>query len=324
MRLHDGNETIGEWAGDPLAQDSHVVRLIKEACRIASYIEPSLLLLDRYYLSVPALQALAEAEKTAGHKLLTIVTKAKKSCPTFEKPPVYKGKGRPRIRDRKVKLQTLFDACANAFMTAEVSMYGKRQKVSYLVKDPLWGETLYQELRFVLVVMEDGVKTILACTDTAMEPEAIIELYTLRFNIENTFRELKQVVAGFAYRFWTLAMPKLNRFVKNHKMRERLEEITDDKQQDKIVSAMKAIEGFAMFSCIAIGILQMCSLRFAKDINGCAFRWLRTKRNQTPSEATTADFMRKTIFNGFYFSPDLDISRFILEAQTDKPDDAAA
>ena len=40
MRLHDGNETIGEWAGDPLAQDSHVVRLIKEACRIALYIEP--------------------------------------------------------------------------------------------------------------------------------------------------------------------------------------------------------------------------------------------------------------------------------------------
>jgi len=74
-----------------------------------------------------------------------------------------------------------------------------------------------------------------------------------------------------------------------------------------------------VFAFITIGLLQMGALRFSSHIKGCAFRWLRTRSNKTPSEATTADFLRKTIFSSFFssfhFSPDLDISQFIIGLQ---------
>jgi len=70
-----------------------------------------------------------------------------------------------------------------------------------------------------------------------------------------------------------------------------------------------------VFAFITIGLLQMGALRFSSHIKGCAFRWLRTRSNKTPSEAITADFLRKTIFSSFHFSPDLDISQFIIGLQ---------
>ena len=323
MRMHDGNETVGQWAGDPLAGDSHVVRIIREACRIASFIEPSILLLDRYFLSVPVLETLAQIEKEYGHTLLTIVTKAKKNAVAYEKPVAKVGRGRPPKKGAALKLQNLFRTHERAFRQTTVNIYGKKAKVSFLCKDLLWGTGLYRELRFVLVKM-DGVDSILVSTDTAMSPESIIELYALRFKIESCFRELKQVVAGFAYHFWTAAMPRLNRFANNDQMRQRLDEIHDDRQKSAIVSALKAIEGFAMFACITIGLLQMGALRFSGQINGCAFRWLRTRSNKIPSEATSADFLRKTIFSNFHFPPDLDISRFIIRLQPVRPQKAVA
>jgi len=321
MRIHDGNETVGEWALDPLSKDSHVVRIIKEACRIASFMQPSILLLDRYFLSVPALETLAAIEKEYGHQLLTVVTKAKKNIVAYEKPIVKTGRGRPPKKGAALKLQTLFSTHGRELKQTAVNIYGKKTNVSLLCKDLLWGAGLYRELRFVLVKI-DGTESILASTDTTMPPETMIELYAMRFKIESCFRELKQVAAGFAYHFWTAAMPRLNRFAGNGLMRQRLEDIRDDKQKSAIVNTFKAIEGFAIFTCITIGLLQMGALRFGNRINGCAFRWLRTRSNKTPSEATTADFLRKTIFCDFYFPPDLDIARFINEihpARSEKP-----
>ena len=323
MRIHDGNEIVGAWAEDAQAGDSHVVRLIREACRIASFMEPSILLLDRYFLTVPALRTLTAAEKEYGHTLLTIVTKAKKNAVAYEKPAARAGRGRPAKRGQTVKLQTLFDTQEHMFRQATVNVYGKKMKISYLCRNLLWGQGLYRELRFVLVKM-NGVDSILVSTDTAMAPETIIELYALRFKIEGCFRQLKQVVAGFAYHFWTAAMPRLNRFASNEQSRRKLESIQDERQKAAIVRAYKAIEGFAMFACIAIGLLQMGALLFAKQINGCAFRWLRTTTNKTPSEATTADFMRKTIFSGLHFPPDLGIAGFIRRFQPNLADSLAA
>jgi len=322
MRIHDGNETVGAWAGDPQAGESHVVRMIREACRIASFMEPSILLLDRYFLTVPALNALAAAEAEYGHALLTIVTKAKKNAVAYEKPAVRTGRGRPAKKGQTVKLQTMFDTQERMFRQVTVNVYGKKTRVSYFCRNLLWGQGLYRELRFVLVKM-NGIDSILVSTDTAMTPETIIELYALRFKIEGCFRQLKQVVAGFAYHFWTAAMPKLNRFASNDQSRQRLENIQDHRQKAAIISAYKAIEGFAMLACIAIGLLQMSALLFAKQINGCAFRWLRTRTSKIPSEATTADFMRKTIFCGLHFPPDLEIAGFIRRLQPN-PDDFLA
>lgn len=303
MTLHDGNEVTGRWAQDPLAPESHVVRLIHEACRIAVSIAPSLLLLDRYFLTVPALLAWLESQKLYG-AVVTIITKAKSNCSAYEIPtpcdPNKRKRGRPPKKGKKIKLETLFASQAKSFIETTLTMYGQKTAVSYLCKDLLWGKKLYQPLRFVLVNY-NGWQSILACTNLTMPPEEIVKLYCLRFKIETCFRAFKQTLAGFAYHFWSAAMPKLNRFKKNADMQKELEKVEDEAKRAAIVSAFNAIEKFVMCACIAQGLLQMCALHMAGKGNARLFRWLRTNRGSaTPSEDTIADFLRRNIFRAFH------------------------
>ena len=318
MTIHDGDKQIRQWLNTQDQEESHVVRLIRDACHIAKLTTHSILLLDRYYLTVPALEMLGSLTQN-GRALLTLVTKAKSNVIAYERPGQRKtGKGRPPKKGKSIKLSTLFEDESHLFTTTEILMYGKMERVSFLCKDLLWGQKLYQPLRFVLVQFGD-TRSILVCTDTTFAPEKIIRLYSYRFKIETCFRELKQVIAGFSYHFWSKSMPKLNRFAKSGT--DTLEGVVDKDDKRRILGAFKAISGFVMFACIAIGLVQMCSLTFADNINSSSLRWIRTRSNQVPSEATTVDFMRKSIFTMFRFAPDLSITQFITNAQTIKCDD---
>ncbi len=67
--------------------------------------EKCILLLDRYFLSVPALEQLEQCNSSK-NAVMHIVTKAKKSCTAFEKPPEKKpGRGRPAKKGETVKLK---------------------------------------------------------------------------------------------------------------------------------------------------------------------------------------------------------------------------
>ena len=174
MRLHDGNKTIGQWSSDALAGQSHVVRLIQEACQIALHLEPCILALDRYFLTIPALTTLSNCEEQHGVGLVNIVTKAKKNIVAYEQPELKSsGKGRPRKKGVAVKLQDLFATESSSFCNTNVNMYGKSEEVKFLVKDLLWGQGLYRELRFVLVKHAQRT-AILVSTDTTLTPESII------------------------------------------------------------------------------------------------------------------------------------------------------
>jgi len=74
---------------------------------------------------------------------------------------------------------------------------------------------------------------------------------------------------------------------------EKLAQVTGSNARNKIIGAYKAIEGFVMFSCIALGILQLCAIRFAEDFQKFPWRWLRTYSSSVPSEDTVADCLRK-------------------------------
>lgn len=197
MTIQDGNKTIGQWLKSSMVKESHVVRMIREACCTTSILTPCILLLDRYFLTVPALSACLAEEKRFGHRLLTIVTNAKNNAVAYKKPIRKPGKGRPPLKGASVKLHNLFSN-ATLFTHATVLMYGKMEQVQFLCKDLLWGKGLYQELRYVLVKYATFQAI---CTDTSFSPEQIIRLYSYRFKIESCFRELKQVVAGFLYHF---------------------------------------------------------------------------------------------------------------------------
>ncbi|GGB44108.1 hypothetical protein GCM10011409_22100 [Lentibacillus populi] len=115
INLQDGVKAIFRWnkKEDASRQESHVVQMIDQGFATAKTFGNTLLLLDRYFLSIPALKRLNElhqSEETQMH----LVTKAKKSAVAYEHPPAKKkGRGRPRKKGKAIKLMTLFSTHAD-------------------------------------------------------------------------------------------------------------------------------------------------------------------------------------------------------------------
>lgn len=292
--VQDGVSKIREFADPTVLSVSHVVQVITQAGKIVTQIGPSLILLDRYFLSVPALKKAMEFVDEWGNPLLQIVTKAKKSAVAYAMPPAYSGRGPHPKKGHSIKLKDLFKTEKSSFLTAKVFLYGQLQEVSYYSVDLLWGLKHYQKLRFVLVSYND-VNSILVSTSLKLCPLKIIELYSHRFKIEVGFKELKQTIGAFAYHFWSKSMPKLNKYVKDIN-ESALEAITDNCARDNLVKTLKATEGYVLMSMFAMGLLQIISLKFSKELNSTSFRWLRIKTNEIVSEATVAYFFRKNIY----------------------------
>ena len=314
LTLHDGLIAIHEWDQDEsYKEESHVVKTIKDAGKAAGILGSAILLLDRLYLTVPMLKALAV------EPLLQVVTKAKSNAAAFLDPKPKTGRGTKRKKGEKVRVSEFFQTKAEEFVTEAAYMYGKVQAVSYYCIDLLWGKAWYQKLRFVLVIL-DGKESILVSTDLTLTPVQIIELYCCRFKIECSFRELKQVIAGFNYRFWSKFMPRLNRYKSNDENQENLRTVTDENAQAKIESTVRAIEGHVLLSHIALGLLQIISVMFADFFSNTTLRFMRTKSNTIPSESTVADYMRKNINRLFRFFPDLAITAIINDRQIGSDD----
>ena len=90
-------------------------------------------------------------------------------------------------------------------------------------------------------------------------------------------------------------MPRLNRYVKEIN-ESALAAITDNCFRENLVKTLKAIEGYVCMAMIAMGLLQIISLKFSKELNSSSFRWLRTKTNDIMSEATVAYFFAKMLY----------------------------
>jgi hypothetical protein len=317
INLQDGVKAIFKWAGDDEErQSSHVVQMIEQAFVAARTFGRALLLLDRYFLSIPALQQLAEGDGS-----VHIVTKAKMNAVAYEKPaPKKPGRGRPPKKGERLKLAELFQTRAADFQTAAVTIYGKEETVSFLCVDLLWGQGWYQELRFVLVRHADRL-AILVSTDLSLTAAEIIELYGYRFKIECTFREMKQVIGAFGYRFWSASIPKLNRYRRKGET-DSLEQVTNASDRHRIRLTLQAIEGFVMCSVIATGIVQLLALRFSGQTPALFFRYLRTPSKSIVSEATVTAYLRKSIFRLFAQNPHLSITKIIRSKQDSNDFDA--
>jgi len=212
IRLHDGLQFLTVWNRSDDHAKTHTIQMVENAYEAAKTFGSSLLLLDRYFLSVPALTRLSELNASDSARL-EIVTRAKQNCVAF-KPPVRKaGRGRPPKKGEKVILRNLFSSESSRFTKAELKLYGKQQQVEYLCVNLLWGLKLYQQLRFVLVKYGD-TQSILVSTCLDLEPEAIINLYSCRFRIEGCFREFKQQIGGFGYHFLDAGHAKAQPFFK--------------------------------------------------------------------------------------------------------------
>ena len=315
MNIQDGLRTVASWDGSGISPDSHVMQMVKNSCDVAKVVGTAYLLLDRYFLSVPALKELKVYNDADDTPRVDIITKAKSNCRAYRKPRACRSpkRGRPRLKGASVSVAALFTDKASCFTSASVYMYGEKQEVTYYCTDLLWGQKLYQELRFVLV-QYNGSKSILVSTDLSLSPKRIIELYAYRFSIEELFREFKQQIGGFAYHFWSKAVPKLNHFSRKGDG-DCLEAIMDIHDRRRILSNIKAIEGFVLFASIAMGILQLIALDGRSSRSTIKIRYLRTVSQRCPSEATVMYYVRKNIYSLLLQHPDSFITRFICERQ---------
>jgi len=329
MTIQDGCRPILNWLDSEFKDDSNVQRLVREACKAAACLGMScFLLMDRAFLSVPGLKVIVEESGKAAKNgimtpLVTLITKAKRTAVAYELPEseydangnIKRKPGRPQKipRGKKVWLFDLFTLRKNEFITTELEMYGNIEKVSYFCIDLLWGDELFQLLRFVLATVEgtDIKKSILVSTDVTLHPLDIIRMYCWRFSIESSFKVFKQFICGFCYHFWSRLVPALKKNMSAQEAVARLAEVTAEEARAAIIRTYRAIECFVMVSCIALGILQLTSLIFMNEINNFRTRWLRTPSKAVPSEETVAFGLSKSFTWIFRVLPNIAIIEII-------------
>ena len=137
---------------------------------------------------------------------------------------------------------------------------GKDDVAEHYSENLLWGKGLYQKLRVVLVRQGER-RLILFSTDLSLDPTDILSLYLRRSRVEGAFRELKQQIGAFSYRFWSKSMPRLNHFRKKTEPLP-LESVTSPKERARILKTVRATELYALISSMAMGILQILSIQF--------------------------------------------------------------
>ena len=317
LRVQDGIKTVRSWEKEEEQATSHVTETIRMAFEIGKRFGKSILLLDRLFLTVPALTTLAALNGDS--PCLQIVTKAKSNCTAYDPPSAPTGRrGRPPKKGKAIKLFDLFETEKEVFQEAWVTLYGKSQKIRYHCVDLLWGQGLYQKLRFVLVKYND-TRAVLVSTDQQLHPLDIISLYGKRFGIETMFREMKQVAGAFGYRFWSKYTPRLNRYRKKTEP-DPLIQVTNHHDRERIALAIKAIEGFVFCAAVATGLLQIIALRFSESNEFQHLRYLRTRRSAVISEATAADYLRRNFFRLLWNHPLLPLTRIISIKQSRSSD----
>lgn len=296
MNIQDGVKEMCKWAGSGVSGESHLVQMFRMTSEAVNHFkQDAIVLADRLFLTMTALKELKQHNNTSEYKL-HMVTKCKTNVVAYEKPGKTGGRGRPRTKGKAHHLNEIF-RLRKWFRRKTMVLYGKEKEVFYYAVNLLWGHGELFELRFVLVAY-DNVTSILATTDLTMPAEEVIELYAKRFRIEHLFRSLKQYYGGFSYHFWTGAMPRLNRYKKKTDP-DPLSTVTDTRQRERIISALRATEMYLFLCNVAIGLTMIVSIRF--DFDPLQLRYQRTPAKKKPSEENVQLYLRKELL-GFLLS----------------------
>jgi DDE superfamily endonuclease len=132
----------------------------------------------------------------ANPRRLTFVSKFYETANLFEPPPPYSGQGRPRVKGKELPkpAQVVHDTPKRPVLT--VAWYGgERRRVEVVTGSGWWyqGGRPLVPVRWVFVRDRTGTHRdeYFFTTDVTMSPQAVIETYTGRWNIETTFQEAR-------------------------------------------------------------------------------------------------------------------------------------
>ena len=94
-----------------------------------------------------------------------------------------------------------------------------------------------------------------------------------------------------------------------------LECVESERSRKKVLEAVRAVEMHMALSCIAMGILQSLSIRFAVGLHPLQIRYQRTPARGRVSEAAVMYYLRKHFFRLLGKQPELRITQIIQEQQ---------
>jgi len=268
-------------SGAKTGGESLIAQMVNLAGKSATALKkPALLVLDAYFCSGTTWETSDRIVDENGNRMLEIVTRSKSNTVAYYEPPkLPKPKsGRPRLYGDKVKLSKLFSERSAEFTPQTMAIYGKSVKVQYLCVDLIW-KPAKRKVRFVLVKF-GNTQIVFMSSDLTLTAREIITLYANRFKIETGFDDLKNDMGGFAYHFWTKALPK-------RKRNQDTQILTDPKSQEKVKNAIQATEVFVCLNVIAAGILTIIAFIHSREIWNRYPGYIKSIRNPIPSIATT-------------------------------------
>jgi hypothetical protein len=264
--------------------------------------------LDAYFAKATAFLAADKCVDETGSRFLEIVTRGRDDTVGYTLPkPQPKGKRGPKPKyGDKISLWALFSDM-DCFSEAILMLYGKPTNVKYLCLDLKWKPLDGRLIRFTLVDSPLG-KMILMCSDLTLAPEDAITIYSLRFKIETSFDEQKNVNGGFAYRFWTTALEKRKRWAKNNQPPQT-------GSFTKVDEANRAIETYLCLSTIATGILMIIGFMHNRQIWNRFPGWLRTQRNSFPTISVIKETLAQDFPAFMRMYPDLHLCSVVSTRQ---------
>lgn len=220
--------------------------------------------------------------------MVSLIVRAKRNCVAYFEPErKRKGRGRKKKYGTKVVLAELFDH-EDMFEKAKCAVYGKTEEIAITAVNLLWRPT-GDMIRFVLARTSRGT-IVLMCNDLAIDPIMALRLYCARTRIEIAFDMLKNLIGAFRYRFWCKGLPL-------HSRKPRKNDKLKGPGRGAVAgvrSCWRATEAFAMTGAIALGLLQIVSIKFNRTVWNNFDAYLRTRSRGIPSERTV-----KSVLSGF-------------------------
>ncbi len=132
-------------------------------------------------------------------------------------------------------------------------------------------------------------------SDLSLEPIKIIELYCYRVTIETMFSAFKNIIYGFSYHFWSKFSYTKKRVPSKNNNAYIDDSINPKSTYEKIIT----IEKFVNLHVIALGLIQIISIKFKNQIWNNSKCWLRTFSSTFPSIFMTKIALTN-IFKNFF------------------------